>query len=122
MSPDDLDIVFHALSHRDRRLILDLVRENPGCRVDEVSKHFSKSRIAVLKHLKVLELADLLHSQKVGRERRLYFNAVPIQQIHERWSTEFSAHFASQLVRIKEVVEASAPPSETLVDPGKRHA
>lgn len=105
MSPDDLDIVFHALAHRDRRRILDLVREHPGCRVDDVSKEFATSRIAVLKHLRVLETADLIHSEKVGRERHLYFNAVPIRMIHERWTNEFSDFAASEMVRIKEAVE-----------------
>src|SRR3954471_1350979 len=97
MSPDDLDIVFHALAHRDRRRILDLVRETPGCRVDDVSRQFETSRIAVMKHLRVLEKADLIHSEKVGRERRMYFNPVPIQLIYEAWTTEFSREAAAEV-------------------------
>jgi predicted transcriptional regulator len=122
MNPDDLDIVFHALAHRDRRRILDLVREAPGCRVDELSPHFGTSRIAVLKHLRVLESADLIHSQKVGRERHLYFNVVPILQIQQRWSTEFSTHFAGQLVQIKNAVESEVARTHSSADPRKRHA
>ncbi len=121
MTPDDLDLVFHALAHRDRRHILDLVREAPGCRIEEVSRRFATSRIAVLKHIRVLEKADLIHSEKVGRERRLYFNAVPIQQIHERWANDFSALWASELIGVKRAVEAAAVrvlPS----DASKRHA
>jgi len=124
MSPDDLDIVFHALAHRDRRRILDLVRASPGCRVEEVSRHFSTSRIAVLKHLRVLESADLIHSEKSGRERHLYFNAVPIRLIHERWTDEFSDFAAGELARIKEAVESQiAQDAENeSQDPRKRHA
>lgn len=106
MMPDDLDAVFAALSHRDRRRILDLVRNNPGCRVEDLGPHFATSRVAILKHLKVLTRADLIVSQKVGRERKLYFNVVPIQLIYDRWATEFSALWAGPIAQIKYRVEA----------------
>ena len=122
MTPDDLDIVFHALAHHDRRRILDLVREAPGCRIEEVSRRFATSRVAILKHIRVLEKAELIHSEKVGRERRLHFNAVPIQQIHERWTDEFSARWASELVGIKRAVEAAVADSLPSDDARKRNA
>jgi predicted transcriptional regulator len=122
MNLDELDIVFHALAHRDRRRILDLVSAAPGCRVEEVSRQFATSRIAILKHLRVLEQADLLHSEKVGRERHLFFNAVPIQQIHERWTTEFSAHWAGELTQLKRAVEAAVADAQSAENARKRHA
>jgi predicted transcriptional regulator len=64
------------------------------------------SRIAVLKHVRVLEQAGLLYSEKRGRTRQLYFNVVPIQMIHDRWTTEYSALWASRLTEIKYKVEA----------------
>jgi DNA-binding transcriptional ArsR family regulator len=66
-----------------------------------VADHFSVSRIQVLKHLRVLEDAGLIVSKKVGRERKLFFNCVPIQMIYDRWTTEFSAFWAGQLTAIK---------------------
>jgi hypothetical protein len=45
-------------------------------------------------------------SVKEGRTRQLYFNAVPIQMIHDRWSTEYSALWAAQLTRLKYKVES----------------
>jgi DNA-binding transcriptional ArsR family regulator len=122
MSPDDLDIVFQALAHRDRRRILDLVRENPGCRVDEVARQFETSRIAVMKNLRVLEKAGLIHSEKVGRERRMHFNPVPIRLIYEAWTTEFSREKAAEMARIKGAVEAEVARSEASTRKGKRHA
>ena len=104
--PDDLDAVFMALGHRDRRRILDLVRNNPGCRVEDLGPHFTTSRIAILKHLKVLTRADLIVSRKVGRERLLYFNVMPIQIIYDRWATDFSAHWAGPIAQMKYRVEA----------------
>ncbi len=120
MLPDDMDGVFQALAHRDRRRMLDLVRENPGGCVEDLSHHFQTSRIAILKHLRVLERAQLIHSEKVGRKRRLWFNVIPIQLIYDRWATEFSALWSTQLTQIKYRVEAAAA-----ADPKakrKRHA
>lgn len=106
MMPDDLDAVFSAMAHRDRRKILDLVRANPGCRAEDLGAHFETSRVAILKHLKVLAKADLIVSEKVGRERKLYFNVMPIQIIYDRWATEFSALWAGPMAQIKYRVEA----------------
>ncbi len=99
--------VFTALAHARRRRILDIVRENGGCSVNDVAAHFDISRIAVMKHLRVLEEAGLLISEKEGRTRHLYFNAVPIQMIYDRWTTEYSALWASKLTRLKYSVESA---------------
>ena len=101
-----MDKLFHALASGPRRQMLDIVRDAPGLSVGQVVKHFDVSRIAVMKHLTVLEEAGLVISEKEGRVRRLYFNAAPIQQIHERWTTEYSAHWAGRLTDFKRMVES----------------
>jgi DNA-binding transcriptional ArsR family regulator len=106
MSPESMDKVFQALASATRREILDIVQAAPGCNVVDVCRHFDVSRIAVMKHLRVLETAGLVLSEKEGRARRLYFNAVPIQQIHARWTTEYSAEWAGRLTDFKRAVEA----------------
>lgn len=110
MDPESMDSVFAALAHPSRRRILDIVRENGGCSVNDVSEHFDVSRIAVMKHLTVLEEAGLLISEKHGRTRRLYFNAVPIQMIYDRWTSEYSALWAGKLTRLKYAIEAGDEP------------
>lgn len=105
---DDMDLVFHALAHQTRRRILDLVRDKPGQGVGELAKAFDVSRIAIMNHLKVLEEAGLLISQKDGRTRRLYLNAMPIQAIHERWIDAFSEVWADRLSFIKQAAEQVA--------------
>lgn len=100
-----MDNLFHALASQVRRQILDIVRQQPGCSVNEVSKPFDVSRIAVMKHLAVLEKAGLIISEKEGRTRRLYFNSVPIQMIFERWSSEYSALWAGKLTGLKRKIE-----------------
>lgn len=101
-----MDAVFEALAHPDRRRILDIVRQFPGCCVNAVAAHFETSRIAVMKHLKVLDQVGLVTSRRDGRFRRLYFNPVPIQIIYDRWTSEYSSLWASKLTRLKYKVES----------------
>ena len=110
MQSDSMDAVFLALASPVRRRILDIVKAQPGCSVKHVGRFFAMSRIAVMKHLRALVRADLLVSEKEGRRRKLYFNCVPIQMIHDRWTTEYSAYWASQMTRVKYRVESKGQP------------
>lgn len=106
LKAEDMDAVFQALAHESRRRMLDIVKEEPGIGVGALAGEFDVTRIAVMKHLAVLEDANLIISQKDGRTRKLYFNAAPIQMIHDRWTTEYSAYWAGHLTRIKYLAEA----------------
>jgi predicted transcriptional regulator len=103
MKSDALDATFFALSSELRRRVLDLLKREPGCNVNRVAEFFATEvgRFAVMKHLAVLEQGGLVVSQREGRERRLWFDVTPIQLIHERWTTEFSAFWAARLTRLK---------------------
>jgi DNA-binding transcriptional ArsR family regulator len=100
---DRLDATFFALSSDIRRRVLDLLKHEGGCNVNRVCEHFSGelSRFAVMKHLATLERGGLVVSQREGRDKRLWFDPTPIQLIHERWTTEFSAFWAARLTRLK---------------------
>lgn len=100
---DALDATFFALSSDLRRRMLDLLKREGGCNVNRVCEFFAAEvgRFAVMKHLATLERGGLVVSQREGRERRLWFDATPIQLIHERWTTEFSAYWAARLTRLK---------------------
>jgi len=101
-----MDAVFRALGSPTRRRILDILKEHPGSSVNAVSEFFEMTRIAVMKHLKILEEANLIHSERKGRVRRLTFNPVPIQMIYDRWTTEYSALWAGRLTRLKYDIES----------------
>ena len=105
MKPESMNDLFHALASDTRREMLDIIKDRPGCSVRDVCQYFDVSRIAVMKHLNVLEKANLVISDKVGRTRQLYFNAAPIQMIYERWTTEYSAMWAGRLTEFKRQVE-----------------
>jgi DNA-binding transcriptional ArsR family regulator len=104
----DMDAVFAALAHETRRRVLDLLRESPGASVGEIASKFDVSRIAIMKHLAVLEDAHLIVSQKDGRTRRLYFNAAPIRMIYDRWTDDYSGYWSGEIMRLKYLAEARA--------------
>jgi DNA-binding transcriptional ArsR family regulator len=107
------DLVFTALAHRARRRMLDLLMQAPGMSVAAMASHFEFSRIAVMKHLRVLEQAGLLSSERDGRTRRLFLDPTPIQAIYDRWTTQLSAFWITHMADIKARVEARAQRKES---------
>jgi len=103
MEADELDATFFALSSDLRRRMLDLLKREGGCNVNHVCEFFSAEigRHAVMKHLAALERGGLIVTAKDGRDKRLWFDPTPLQLIHERWTTEFSAFWAARLTRLK---------------------
>ena len=100
---DQLDAVFFALASEPRRRILDVLKQEPGCNVSRVCEFLEQDigRFAVMKHLATLEAAGLVIAERSGRERLLWFDPTPIQWIHQRWTSEFSAYWAARLTRLK---------------------
>ncbi len=105
--------VFDALGHPVRRRILDLLRHEPGLAVGALAEHFTIGRIAVMHHLRQLEEAGLVLSLKEGRVRQLFHNPVPIQLIHDRWTTEYAGFWASRMVDLRTAVESQSTPGGT---------
>ena len=102
---DTHDRVFKALAATVRRQILDDLRDQP-LTTGTLCAHFPElDRCTVMQHIKVLEDADLIIPVKRGRERWNHLNAVPIQQIHERWIGPHAERAAEMLTRLKEDAE-----------------
>ena len=101
-----LDAVFAALAAPARRRMLDLVQQDPGQTIVALAAHFDMSPVGVLKHVRVLEAAGLLLTHKHGRERMLYVNLVPIQQIYDRWTNTYASFWSTQIVDLKERLES----------------
>jgi DNA-binding transcriptional ArsR family regulator len=102
------DRLFAALAHRARRRMLDLLAQAPGMTVTALASHFDMSRIASMKHLRALEAAGLVLSERRGRTRRLFLDPSPIQEIYDRWTTRLTAFWASRMADIKTRVERRA--------------
>ncbi|WP_153886269.1 ArsR/SmtB family transcription factor [Aliiglaciecola lipolytica] len=108
----EMDDTFSALANKTRRQILDYVKNNPACLVNDISNQFAMSRIAIMKHLKILESANLLVTEKVGKAKHHYFNVIPIQQIYDRWTDEYSRFMASRLTGFKNQIEQELKDTE----------
>ena len=80
-TPVDDDLVWKALAHSTRRRILDVLFEAPR-RTGELVAELGLERHVVMAHLEVLRSASLVISEKRGRVRMNYLNAVPIQEIN----------------------------------------
>jgi DNA-binding transcriptional ArsR family regulator/uncharacterized protein YndB with AHSA1/START domain len=100
-----MDAVFRALADPTRRQLLDLLRESDGQTLTELESRISMTRFGVMKHLKVLAGASLIATRKVGREKLHYLNAVPIQQISDRWISHYAAPFVRAMTHLKTQLE-----------------
>lgn len=101
---EELTSIWRALIDPHRRAILDLLKEHPQT-TGELCAAFTVSRFAVMKHLTVLEEAGLVIVRREGRERWNYLNAVPLQQMYERWLKPYEAYVAASLLHMKQLVE-----------------
>jgi DNA-binding transcriptional ArsR family regulator len=81
--PAALDRVFHALSDTSRRAMIDRLGRGPAS-VGDLAKPFDMALPSVMKHLKVLEDAGLVASEKDGRVRRYRMSDGALDMV-ERW-------------------------------------
>lgn len=63
------------------------------------------TRFGAMKHLRILEEAGLITTQRKGREKFHYLNPVPIQQIYDRWVSKYAQPIARGLTRLKRDLE-----------------
>ncbi|HEU4540932.1 MAG TPA: metalloregulator ArsR/SmtB family transcription factor [Jiangellaceae bacterium] len=104
---NDDDAVFKALADPTRRFLLDLLFERDGRTLTELESELDMTRFGVMKHLRVLEEAGLVVTQRSGREKFHYLNPVPIQLIHDRWIDKFRERHVSALTELKAKLEES---------------
>ena len=100
-----MDEVFKALADPTRRQLLDELYERDGQTLTELESRLPMSRFGVMKHLKVLEEARLVTTQKRGREKLHFLNPVPIRLVHDRWVSKYAEPWAATLTGIKKRLE-----------------
>jgi uncharacterized protein YndB with AHSA1/START domain/DNA-binding transcriptional ArsR family regulator len=113
MVDDSTAPAFRALADSSRRLLLDRLFERDGQTLGELTGHLpNMTRFGVMRHLDVLEVAGLISTRKVGREKRHYLNPVPIRQIHDRWISKYAAPVVGAMSALKGHLEApmAVPP------------
>jgi DNA-binding transcriptional ArsR family regulator len=105
----DDDRVFKALADPTRRHLLDQLFARDGRTLTELESELDMTRFGVMKHLRVLEEADLVVARRSGREKLHFLNPVPIRLIHDRWITKYTERQMSALADLKSELEETAP-------------
>ena len=100
-----MDPVFRALADPTRRALLDELFARDGQTLVSLTARHDMTRIAVAKHLKILEDAGLIVSRRRGREKLHYLNPVPIRLVHDRWVSKYAEPWAAGLTGMKHELE-----------------
>ena len=100
-----MDEVFKALADSTRRGLLDALRERDGQTLSSLESGLPMTRFGVMKHLRVLEEANLVTTKRRGREKLHFLNPVPIRLIHDRWVSKYAEPWAAALSGLKQQLE-----------------
>lgn len=101
----DADKVFKALGDPTRRKLLDLLAEKNGQTLGQLCEHLAMARQSATQHLGILEDANLVSTQKRGREKLHFINPVPLHEVYERWVRKFERQRLSLLHDLKTELE-----------------
>lgn len=104
-----MDAVFKALSDPTRRQLLDTLRDRGGLTLTELEQGLGMTRFGVMKHLKVLEEANLVVTRRDGRFKYHYLNALPIQEVADRWMAPYAKPLARFALNLKNALESTPP-------------
>lgn len=97
--------VFKALADESRRRLLDLLHERDGRTLSDLEGHLDMTRFGVMKHLRVLEEAGLVVTQRAGRNKLHYLNAVPIASVFDRWVGKYAQPHLRVLAGVKSTLK-----------------
>jgi DNA-binding transcriptional ArsR family regulator len=100
-----MDEVFRALGDPTRRELLDRLFEQDGQTLTQLEQGLPMTRFGVMKHLRVLEEANLVVTRRRGREKLHFLNPIPIQLIHNRWVSKYARPWATALSALKRELE-----------------
>jgi uncharacterized protein YndB with AHSA1/START domain/DNA-binding transcriptional ArsR family regulator len=100
-----MDDVFRALADPTRRSLLDELFKADGQTLTALEERLPMTRFGVMKHLKVLEEANLVVTRRRGREKLHFLNPVPIRLVHDRWVSKYAEPWAASLSELKHRLE-----------------
>ncbi|MBM9545917.1 helix-turn-helix transcriptional regulator [Leptospira sp. 201903074] len=79
----NIDVVLQALSDPTRRQVIERLGMGPAS-VSDLAAPFSMAMPSFMQHLDILESAQLIYTEKVGRVRICYLNQNPFS-VMESW-------------------------------------
>ena len=95
--------VFQAIADPTRRAILSLLALQ-AMTPNTIAEHFSSSRQAVSKHIKVLAEADLIKQEQSGREIYYHFNPKKMKEV-DKWLDQFRAQWENKFNQLDNVLK-----------------
>ena len=110
MTVTDDDRVFKALADPTRRHLLDRLFVRDGRTLTELESELEMTRFGVMKHLRVLEAANLVVARRSGREKLHYLTPVPIRLSHDRWIDKYTERRVKALSDLKRELEGDTTP------------
>ena len=110
-----LDRVYHALSDRTRRAIVERLTRGDAP-VSELAQPMAMTLAAVVQHVQALEASGLIRTTKTGRVRMCSLDRDVLASA-ERWLTQRRAFWEQNLDRLAQALgETAAAPSQ----PGRK--
>ena len=110
MKPDGfllwvVELVFKALADQTRRELLDELFRHDGQTLNALASRFDMTRVAVAKHLRLLEAAAW-SSAVVAAGKAALPQSGPIRLVHDRWVNKYTEGWAAGLADLKRDMEA----------------
>jgi DNA-binding transcriptional ArsR family regulator len=96
--------LFGALSDPTRRRVLDILAARGEASATTIAGELPVSRPAVVKHLGVLERADLVASRQLGREVLFTVRPEPLASA-SRWLAQVATDWDRRLAALKRLAE-----------------
>lgn len=114
--------VFKALADPARQKLLDALHIQNGQTLTELHEQLPISRQAVMKHVALLERANLISTSRWGRYKVHYINRTPLENLGSRWigdKKEPASHISTEPDFVYAIVIQSSPLEiwQALTDP-----
>ncbi len=88
--------MYRAVADPHRRQLLDLLRDHGEQNLNDLCRSLPITRQAVAKHLTLLEDADLVRSERLGRERIHSLNPAPLRDLMD-WADTYITFWSDRL-------------------------
>jgi uncharacterized protein YndB with AHSA1/START domain/DNA-binding transcriptional ArsR family regulator len=101
-----MEPVFRALADPSRRALLDHLYVDDGQTLGELCLVLpDMTRFGVMRHLAVLEAAELITTRRAGRRKLHYLNPVPIRLVHDRWISKYAEPVVGTMAALRHHLE-----------------
>ena len=101
--------VFAALGDETRLSLVATLCDRQSHSISQLTHGSKLTRQAVTKHLLILEDANLVVTEKRGREKLHYLNPIPIHDIADRWIGKYERGRLRALGDLKKKLERKEP-------------